>query len=167
MADPALLARARLLVEAADAATAAVSAVGRSNKSPSNSPQKVSMSSNITISAKERENSIQQPSPLIESQEVRSNASHTSPVSSPTRRGGASSPSKASSYQHPSQTLKVSVIRGSSLVSCVSGVDIRNYLRRDSKIEIEGTEYVVKTKSNAEWSGYVHLFSSIFSLSSL
>ena len=154
MADPALLARARLLVEAADSAAAAVSSIGQSQKSPSNSPKKVAMSSNLNIDTN-RASSIdtQQSSSMLMQMQGAEGSSTTSPISSPSRSSMNRSPSKmggGNSYQHPSQTLKVSVIRGSSLVSCVSGVDIRNYLRRDSKIDIEGQEYVVKTKSNAE-----------------
>ena len=49
--------------------------------------------------------------------------------------------------------MKVSVIRGSSLVSCLSGGDIRSILKRGSVVEIEGVEYKLSTKMGSEWCG--------------
>ena len=128
MDDP-LLARARLLVkigEDAQAATAAsIENIGRGhNGSPQSSGKAPSSPIRGALEYKE--------SPM----------SYSSPERVPVQP-------EDSSFTR----VKVSVIRGSSLVSCLSGGDIRATLKRGSTVEIEGVEYKLSTKIGSEWSG--------------
>ena len=127
MDDP-LLARARLLVKIGEDAQAATESslqnIGMGNKGSPQPSGKVASPTRGALECKE------------------SPTSYSSPERVPVQ-------SEDSSLTR----VKVSVIRGSSLVSCLAGGDIRAILKRGSTVEIEGVEYKLSTKMGSEWSG--------------
>lgn len=145
MDDP-LLARARLLVKIGEDAQAASAAVTASLTKGGAAPTKTSP----VVSPNRKSNALP--------------SGATSFVDSPTHKRydpaeeGPSSPESrvsADTGAAPSGVtrLKVSVIKGSSLVSCLSGGDVRTFLKRGSTIEIEGVEYNLSKKVGSEWGG--------------
>ncbi len=134
MDDP-LLARARLLVKIGQDAQAASAAVSQSlgKSSPVSSPKKTAP---IT-------------STFVDSPTHKRYDSDEDTLGSPDRRKSANTDAPVLGVTR----LKVSVIKGSSLVSCLSGGDVRTFLKRGATVEIEGIEYKLSLKVGSEWSG--------------
>jgi hypothetical protein len=155
MDDP-LLARARLLVKIGNdvhAATAASTEIMKKNaqslnvavsdvSSPSRAAPSQSFVDSPTHSRSEYDHHHQQ-------QQREGDAHGASPSATGTAGG---SPNNSNPYAGVTK-FKVSVIRGSTLVSCLSGGDVRTMLKRGSVVEIEGVEYKLSTKVGSEWSG--------------
>lgn len=145
MDDP-LLARARLLVKIGEDAQAASTAVSESlTKSGMTAPTKTSP----VVSPNRKSNAATSSATSYIDSPTHKRYEPGERSGSPESRGSTSVAATASGVTR----LKVSVIRGSSLVSCLSGGDVRTLLKRGSIVEIEGVEYNLSKKVGSELSG--------------